>query len=56
MLNQCRDAADQPRDAEPEDDGDQYADVKIEVDVARQGSILSHEFPFSRIIEAARRL
>jgi hypothetical protein len=38
MLNQRRDAADQPRNAEPEDDGDQHANVKIEIDVARQGS------------------
>jgi hypothetical protein len=56
MLDQCRDAADQPGNAEPEDDGDQDSDVKVEIDIARQGATLSHEFPFSRIVEAARRL
>jgi hypothetical protein len=53
MLDQCRDAAGQPGNAEPEDDGDQDSDVKVEIDIAQQGATLSHEFPFSRIVEAA---
>ena len=46
VLDQCRDAADQTRDAEPEDQGDQHAHVKIEIEIGRQGRrTLSHQVP-----------
>src|SRR5829696_8290193 len=54
VLDQCRDAADQTRDAEPEDQGDQYAHVKIEIEIGRQGRTLSHQSQFSLTIEAAQ--
>src|SRR5215213_3959061 len=52
VLDQCRDAADQTRDAEPEYQGDQHAHVKIEIQIGRQGRTLSHQSQFSLTIEA----
>ena len=55
VLDQCRDAADQTRDAEPEDQGDQHAHVEIEIEIGRQGRrTLSHQSQFSLTIEAAQ--
>lgn len=47
MLDDGRDAADQTRDTETQDDSDQHPHMKIEIGIARQDGSLSHQFQFS---------